>query len=89
MTERSPVAEGSLTLDSLLAALGSAVVSVRAAPTGTRRSIRSVSLFDADDLATVESGVLGADLCVLAGVSAHAARRWSTICRGWIPPGDR
>ncbi len=76
MTERSPVAEGSLTLDSLLAALGSAVVSVRAAPTGTRRPIRSVSLFDADDLATVESGVLGADLCVLAGVSADAARRW-------------
>ena len=65
-----------VTLDYLLGALGSGVVSLRVTPTGAPRPIRSVSLLDADDLAAAESGVLGADLCVLAGVSADAARRW-------------
>ena len=76
-----------VTLDYLLGALGSAVVSLRVAPAGTPRPIRSVSLFDADDLAAAESGVLGADLCVLAGVSADAARRWIDQLSGVDPSG--
>lgn len=73
------------TLHQLLGALGSAVVSVRVAPAGTARPIRSVSLFDADDLAMAGSGVLGADLCVLAGVAAAAARRWVDHLSGVDP----
>jgi hypothetical protein len=64
-----------VTLDDVLGVLGSAVVSLRVAPAEPPRPIRSVSLLDGDDLAA-ESGVLGADLCVLAGVSANAALPW-------------
>ena len=55
-----------VTLDYLLGALGSAVVSLPVAPAGTSRPVRSVSLFDSDDLAAAEPGVLVADLCVLS-----------------------
>ena len=66
-----------VTLDSMLDALGSAVVSLRVAPAGTQWPIRTVALFDADDLAgTADSGVLVADLCVLAGVPAATAQSW-------------
>lgn len=64
------------TLDTLLAALGSAVVSLRTAPAGKELSIRSVSLLDADDLADAEAGAPVADLCVLAGVAAADAAVW-------------
>ncbi len=64
-------------MDSMLDALGSAVVSLRVAPAGTQWPIRTVALFDADDLAAAaDSGVLVADLCVLAGVPAATARSW-------------
>jgi hypothetical protein len=66
-----------VTLDSVLDALGSAVVSLRVAPAGTQWPIRTVALFDADDLAAAaDSGVLVADLCVLAGVPAATAQSW-------------
>jgi DNA-binding PucR family transcriptional regulator len=66
-----------VTLDSMLDALGSAVVSLRVAPAGTQWPIRTVALFDADDLAAAaDSGVLVADLCVLAGVPAATAQSW-------------
>lgn len=65
-----------VTLEFLLEALGSAVVALRVAPTGTRVSIRSVALLDADDLLAAPRGVAIADLCVLAGVSADAALSW-------------
>lgn len=63
-------------LDYLLGALGSAVVSLRAAPAGAPRPIRSVSLLDADDVAEAGTGAPVADLVVLAGVSAAAATPW-------------
>ncbi|WP_375425042.1 PucR family transcriptional regulator [uncultured Friedmanniella sp.] len=62
-----------LSLDQVLVSLGSAVVSLEVAPDGTPRSIRSVMLYDAEDLAAAESG---ADVSVLAGVPADAARSW-------------
>lgn len=76
MTELDSATEV-VTLDSMLDALGSAVVSLRVAPAGTQWPIRTVALFDADDLAAAaDSGVLVADLCVLAGVPAATARSW-------------
>jgi DNA-binding PucR family transcriptional regulator len=75
MTERHAATE-LVTLEGVLGALGSAVASLRVAPAGAERPIRSVSLLDVDDLAAAETGVLGADLCVLAGVPADTARRW-------------
>jgi DNA-binding PucR family transcriptional regulator len=65
-----------VTLDEVLGVLGSAVVSLRVAPAGTPRPIRSASLFDGDDLAAADFGVIASDLCVLAGVSADAALAW-------------
>ena len=65
-----------VTLEYLTGALGSAVVSLRPVPDGTPGPIRSASLLDADDLAAAGAGVPGADLVVLAGVSAGAAGRW-------------
>jgi DNA-binding PucR family transcriptional regulator len=64
------------TLDFLLNAVGSAVVSLRAVPAGTQIPIRSATLLDADDLADAEPGDAVADLCVLAGVPASAAMSW-------------
>lgn len=74
-----------LTLDQLLGALGSAVVTLRLLPVGAPRPIRSAALFDADDLAAGQSDVLGADLVVLAGVSADAASRWVDRLSGVDP----
>jgi DNA-binding PucR family transcriptional regulator len=65
-----------VTLDYLVGALGSAVVTLRAAPAGSRRPIHSVSLLDADDLAEAGADERVADLVVLAGVPADAAGRW-------------
>ena len=80
MTELDSATEV-VTLDSMLDALGSAVVSLRVAPAGTQWPIRTVALFDADDLAAAaDSGVLVADLCVLAGVPR---RRHSRGSIGW------
>lgn len=65
-----------VTIDFLLHAFGSAVLSLRVAPAGTGLPIRSVALLDADDLAAADRGVAVADLCVLAGVSAQEALSW-------------
>ena len=84
MTDELDSATEVVTLDSMLDALGSAVVSLRVAPAGTQWPIRTVALFDADDLAAAaDSGVLVADLCVLAGVPAATAQSWiSSAGRG-------
>ncbi len=76
MSESASAEPASATLGFLLGALGSTVVSLQVAPAGTDLPIRSVALLDADDLATAESGVQVADLCVLAGVPAEAAIHW-------------
>lgn len=62
-----------VSLDQVLGSLGAAVVTVRVEPGGTPRPVRSVTLYDPDDPAVAATG---ADLCVLAGVSAAAARSW-------------
>jgi DNA-binding PucR family transcriptional regulator len=76
MSESASAEPASATLGFLLGALGSTVVSLQVAPAGTDLPIRSVALLDADDLATAESGVQVADLCVLVGVPAEAAIHW-------------
>ncbi len=68
--------EAVVTLDDVLRVLSSAVVSLGDPPAGPPRPIRSVSLLDADDLAAAEFSVLGADLYVLAGVSADEVLPW-------------